>query len=110
MRVSAWASWLGLGLLLLSSGCSKSDPQPNPAGIGSQSPATGQTPIPAPTPAPSVENYPALVAQAQEVNDAFRRRDFARMVDRTYPKVVEASGGRDRMLSSFTREMKEMEA
>jgi hypothetical protein len=32
------------------------------------------------------------------------------MVDMTYPKVVEAAGGRERMLASFTKEMKEMEA
>jgi hypothetical protein len=49
------------------------------------------------------------VAQAQEVNDAFRRRDFARMVDLTYPKVIEAAGGRDRMISALTKGMKEME-
>ena len=56
------------------------------------------------------ENYPNLVAQAQEVNDAFRRRDFSRMVDLTYPKVIEAAGGRDRMVAALARGMKEMEA
>jgi hypothetical protein len=50
------------------------------------------------------------VAQAQEVNDAFRRRDFARMVDLTYPKVIEAAGGRDKMVSALAKGMKEMEA
>ena len=75
-----------------------------------QSPIAGQSPAAGQSPTAASDNYPNLVAQAQEVNDAFRRRDFARMLDMTYPKVVEASGGRDRMLSSFTREMKEMEA
>jgi len=49
------------------------------------------------------------VAQAQEVNDAFRRRDFARMVDMTYPKVVEAAGGRDKMIAALAKGLKEME-
>jgi hypothetical protein len=55
-------------------------------------------------------SYPALVAQAQEVNDALRRRDFARMMDLTYPKVIEAAGGRDKMIASLARGMKEMES
>jgi len=61
-------------------------------------------------PAATVENYPALVAQAQEVNDAFRRRDFGRMVDLTYPKIIEAAGGRDKMVASLAKGMNEMEA
>jgi hypothetical protein len=109
-RVSSWAGWLALGLSLLANGCSQKGTQPNPAGTGNQSPTTGQTPTPAPTPAPGVENYPALLAQAQEVNDAFRRRDFARMVDLTYPKVIEAAGGRDKMIAALAKGMKEMES
>jgi hypothetical protein len=50
------------------------------------------------------------VAQAQEVNDAFRRRDFARMVDLTYAKVTEAAGGRDKMIAALAKGMKEMES
>jgi hypothetical protein len=50
------------------------------------------------------------VTLAQEVNDAFRRRDFARMVDLTYPKVIEAAGGRDKMVAALTKGVKEMEA
>jgi hypothetical protein len=49
------------------------------------------------------------LTQAQEVNDAFRRRDFGRMVDLTYPKVIEAAGGRDKMIASLAKGMKEME-
>lgn len=74
-----------------------------------QSPATVATPTAENTAAPPVENYPALLAQAQEVNDAFRRRDFARMVDLTYPKVIEAAGGREKMIAALARGMKEME-
>ena len=69
-----------------------------------------KTPVATQSPVASVENYPTLVAQAQEVNDAFRRRDFARMLDLTYPKVIEAAGGRDKMIASLAKGMKEMEA
>jgi len=70
----------------------------------SQSPATAESP------SVTSENYPALVTQAQEVNDAFRRRDFVRMVDLTYPKVIESAGGRDKMIASLAKGMKEMES
>ncbi len=32
------------------------------------------------------------------------------MVDLTYPKVIEVAGGRDKMIASLAKEMKEMEA
>src|SRR5712692_7182673 len=84
-------------LLSLTISCTKKEPP--------------KTPVAAtPSPAATAESYPALVAQAQEVNDAFRRRDFARMVDMTYSKVVEAAGGRDKMIASLAKGMKEMEA
>ena len=81
-------------------------------------PAVAQSPVASPLAGQSPasqssglsENYPNLVAQAQEVNDAFRRRDFARMVDLTYPKVIEAAGGRDKMVAALAKGMKEMEA
>jgi hypothetical protein len=76
--------------------------------VAGQSPATGQSPAVQSSGQP--ENYPNLVAQAQEVNDAFRRRDFARMIDLTYPKAVEAAGGRDKMVAALAKGMKEMEA
>jgi hypothetical protein len=85
-----------LVLLLLTSACGQKDPPQTPA-VATQSPAA------------TVETYPALLAQAQEVNDAFRRRDFGRMVDLTYPKVIEAAGGRDKMVASLAKGMKEME-
>jgi hypothetical protein len=62
------------------------------------------------SPAATIESYPALLAQAQEVNDAFRRRDFGRMVDLTYPKVIEAAGGREKMIAALSKGIKEMEA
>lgn len=65
---------------------------------------------PAPQSSGEPARYPTLVTLAQEVNDAFRRRDFARMVDLTYPKVIEAAGGRDKMVAALTKGVKEMEA
>jgi hypothetical protein len=98
-----------LVLLSLSIACSHKEPPKTPA-VATQSPAAGQSPTLRQSPTATVENYPALVAQAQEVNDAFRRRDFARMVDLTYPKVVAAAGGRDKMIAALAKGLKEMEA
>lgn len=78
--------------------------------VVAQSPMAEQSPAPGQTPAATLEKYPALIARAQEVNDAFGRRDFARMVDLTYPKLVEAAGGRDKMISGLASGVKEMEA
>ena len=94
---------LSLVLLSLTIACGNKEPQKPPA-VATQSPTATQSA------ATAVENYPNLVAQAQEVNDAFRRRDFARMIDLTYPKAVETAGGRDKMIESLTKGMKEMEA
>ena len=86
-----------LVLLLLTSACGQKEPHQTPA-VATQIPAA------------TVENYPALVAQAQEVNDAFRRRDFGRMVDLTYPKVIEVAGGRDKMIAALAQGLKDMES
>jgi hypothetical protein len=107
---AGYAGSLSLILLLCTIACSKKGPQPNPTAVTTQSPATEQAPTLQQTPTATVENYPALVAQAQEVNDAFRRRDFARMVDLTYPKVIAAAGGRDKMIAALAKGLKEMEA
>jgi hypothetical protein len=103
------AGSLSLVLLLLTLACSKKEGQTTPVTAGTPPPVTGSTPAAANSPAPSVENYPALLAQAQEVNDAFRRRDFGRMVELTYPKVIEAAGGRDKMIAALAKGIKEME-
>jgi len=97
-----------LVLLLLSIACSHQAPTTTPA-VATQTPAAGQSPTVGQSPTATVENYPALIAQAQEVNDAFRRRDFARMVDLTYPKVISAAGGRDKMIAALAKGLKEME-
>jgi hypothetical protein len=88
---------LSLVVLSLTIACGGKEPNRN-LGVATQSPAA------------TVENYPALVTQAQEVNDAFRRRDFARMIDLTYPKAIEVAGGREKMIELLAKGMKEMEA
>ncbi len=101
---AGYAGYLSLVLLVLTVACSKKEAQTNQPAVAAQSPTVNQSP---PT---TVETYPALVAQAQEVNDAFRRRDFGRMVDLTYPKVIESAGGRDKMIAALARGIKEMES
>jgi len=98
---------LSLVLLLFSIGCSRKEAQNRQPAIATQSPAG---PAASASQATTSDSYPALVAQAQEVNDAFRRRDFARMVDLTYPKVIESAGGRDKMIASLAKGMKDMES
>ena len=109
-HITGFAGFLLVSSILLSLSIACSQKGSGDAPPVSQSPLAGQSPSAAQSPASQSGNYPNLVAQAQEVNDAFRRRDFARMLDMTYSKVVEAAGGRERMLESFTKEMKEMEA
>src|SRR5262245_14496325 len=41
------------------------------------------------TQAPPGENYPNLTARANELSDALERKDYAKVVDLTYPKVIE---------------------
>ena len=61
-------------------------------------------------PATTNDNYPNLATQAKEMNDAFARKDYGRLADLTYPKVVEMVGGRDQMLKGIVQQLKEMEA
>jgi len=84
-------------LLTLTFACGQKEPQ-------------SKTPVATPSPAATAENYPSLAVQAKEVNDAFSRKDFARFMDLTYPKVVEMAGGREKMLAAMNKELKEMES
>jgi hypothetical protein len=104
---AGYAGSLSLVLLLLSIGCSRKEPQTREPAIAIQSPAGPAASV---SPATTSESYAKLGAQAQEVNDALRRRDFARMVDLTYPKVIESAGGRDKMIASLAKGMKDMES
>ena len=77
--------------------------------------ACGQKPqttlaVATPSPVATPENYPSLAVQAKEVNDAFSRKDFARFMDLTYPRVIEMAGGREQMVAAMNKELKEMES
>ena len=79
--------------LLLSLGCRSAPPK----GLG---PGTGS----------AGENYPNLTARAKELEDALSRKDYGKVVDLTYPKLVEYAGGREKLLTAMTNELKTMEA
>jgi hypothetical protein len=55
-------------------------------------------------------NYPNLTAQTKQLEDAFSRKDYAKVIDLTYPKMVEFAGGREKMLAETTSEIQSMEA
>ena len=63
-----------------------------------------------PSPASGVQNYPTLTAQTKQLEDAFSRKDYAKVIDLTYPKMVEYAGGREKMLAETTSEVQSMEA
>lgn len=86
-----------VALLSLVIACARKEAQRTPA-------------VASPSPAATAENYPSLATQAKEVNDAFGRKDFARFMDLTYPKVIEMAGGREKMLAAMNKELKEMES
>ena len=74
-------------------------------GCKSAPPPQSQTPAPS----PSAENYPNLPVRAKELGDALGRKDYAKVIDLTYAKVVELGGGREKLLAAMTNEMKTME-
>jgi hypothetical protein len=94
---TGFAGSLSLVLLSLTLACNGREPQKTLT-------------VATPSPAATTENYPSLAARAQEVNDAFNRKDFARFMDLTYPKVIELAGGREKMLAAMNKELKEMES
>jgi hypothetical protein len=46
--------------------------------------------------------------KAQEVGEALKKDDYAKVVDLTYPKVVELMGGREKMIIALTDGMKQL--
>jgi hypothetical protein len=78
----------------LSAGCKRA-PQPT---AQSSSPTT------------TAESYPNLTARAQELTEALGRKDYEKVIDLTYPKVVEVGGGREKLLAAMTEEVKSMES
>lgn len=55
-------------------------------------------------------DYKRLKSQAEESSTAFLKGDYARLVDLTYPRLVELGGGRAQMIANIEKEMKEMKA
>src|SRR2546423_11734141 len=55
------------------------------------------------------ENYPSLAARTKEITDAFTNKDYQKVLDLTFPKVIEAGGGRDKMMVTMQKEIKGME-
>jgi hypothetical protein len=50
------------------------------------------------------------MVQAKQLETALGSKDYAKVIDLTYPKVVEVGGGRDKLLGEMTKEMQSLEA
>jgi hypothetical protein len=51
-----------------------------------------------------------IKTQAQAINDAMEKDDFAKIADLTYPALVEKMGGREKMIAVMEEEIKKMKA
>jgi hypothetical protein len=89
-----FAGFVLLGSMLILAGCSRA-PQRTPQSSD---------------PTAKAESYPNLTARAQELMDAVAQKNYAKIVDLTYPKVIEVGGGREKLLAATTEEVKSMEA
>ena len=67
-----------------------------------------QTPAVGPSPSATAENYPSLTARTKELCDAFTNKDYLKVLELTYPKVIE-TGGREKMLATMQDEIRGME-
>jgi len=56
------------------------------------------------------ENYPSLMAGTKEITDAFTNKDYQKVLEMTYPKVIETGGGREKMMATMQKEIKGMES
>jgi hypothetical protein len=61
------------------------------------------------SPSAGAESYPTLTAKTQEICDAFTKKDYLKVLELTYPKVVETGGGREKMMATMQDEIKGME-
>lgn len=52
--------------------------------------------------------YPNLMTQAEEVGKATVEGNFAKLVDYTYPKIVEKFGGKDKMVAFLNNDSAQM--
>ncbi len=62
------------------------------------------------SPLPTPMDYGKLKSQAEEINQAFVRKDFGRVADMTFPKLVEILGGRARLIAFLEQSVRSMEA
>jgi hypothetical protein len=53
-------------------------------------------------------DYPNLKKQAEELGKATVGGDFSKIVDLTYPKIVEEAGGKDKMIASMKLDVSQM--
>ena len=63
----------------------------------------------APSPAATAENYPTLTARTKEICEAFTKKDYMKVLEMTYAKVIETAGGREKMIATMKSEIKELE-
>jgi hypothetical protein len=77
--------------------------------IGCKRGAQPQAQSGSPSPSATAESYPNLTARAKEITDAFTSKDYTKVLEMTYAKVIENAGGRDKMLATMKSEIKEME-
>ena len=61
------------------------------------------------TPSAAAESYPSLTAKSKEITDAFTNKDYQKVLELTYAKVIEAGGGREKMMATMQKEIKSME-
>src|SRR3954469_19743271 len=69
-----------------------------------------QAPAPLPPQPVVTSSYPNLMVEAKQLETALGSKDYAKVIDLTYPKVVEVGGGREKLLGEMTKEMQSMEA
>ena len=86
-----------LSLLLISAACKSAPQTAARTSPSTASPATAGT-------------YPNLSARAKELEDALARKDYGKVIDLTYPKVIDFAGGRDKILAETIKEVQSMEA
>jgi hypothetical protein len=75
-----------------------------------QPPQTRSSPRTAVTVGSMFSSYPKLEAQAKEISDAFVRKDFQRLMELTYPKLIQMAGGKGKFMKGVAEETKQQEA
>ena len=79
-----------------------------PLAFACNSARTPQTQV-NPSPSATTEAYPTLTARTKEICDAFTNKDYLKVLELTYPKVIETGGGREKMIATMKDEIKGME-